>query len=460
MEGNMKEYDVIVIGSGSGAIVLNEALAHGAKAALVEKGPRIGGTCLNYGCIPSKMVIYPADRIMEIIQARELGINVKVEDVDFSAIMARMRKSRDEGEQAVRKGIEQLDGLDFYEGEGHFTEDYILDVNGDKIRGDKIFIASGARPLIPPFKGLEEVDFLTNESVLELREKPESMIIIGGGYIGVEFAHFFAAMGTKVTVIEMADRLILSEEPEIADLLHGELSKRMDISLNAKVVEVKKDSNGIKVLAEDVSNGEQTEFFAKTALMALGRKSNADLLKVENMDVELDKKGFIKVNEYFETSRKNVFAVGDANGQNMFTHAANREAALVIDNVLHDEKATLDHTLVPHAVYSYPPIASTGMKEAEAKEKHRVLVGRTRYFETAKGEAMQDRSSFAKAILDRENGKILGFHIIGPHAPVLIQEVVNAMTSGGHASEILEGIHIHPSLSELVPVTLNGLEEV
>jgi dihydrolipoamide dehydrogenase len=314
---------------------------------------------------------------MEIQKTRELGIDVKVENVDFGAIMSRMRKSIDEGEREVREGIQQLDGLDFYEGEGHFVGEYTLEVNGDRIKGDRIFLASGARPLVPPIKGLNEVDFLTNESVLQLKKKPESIIIIGGGYIGVEYAHFFAAVGTKVTVIEMANRLILSEEPEFADLLLRELRKRMTISLNAKVVEVEKEKDGVKVVAEDASNGKQTAYAAKTVMVAIGRRSNADLLKVENTGIEVDKKGFIKVNEYFETSKKDIFAVGDANGQQMFTHAANREAALAIANVLHGDKTTIDSGTVPHAVYSYPSIASVGMTEKDARDNHQILVGKT-----------------------------------------------------------------------------------
>jgi dihydrolipoamide dehydrogenase len=456
----MKEYDFIVIGSGSGMLVVNEALSHGAKVALVDKGPRLGGTCLNYGCIPSKMLIHPADRIMEIRKSNELGVTTKIEDIDFDAIMTRMRESRDGGGREVREGIGQLSGLDFYEGEGCFVDGYTLEINGEKIRADTIFIASGARPFVPLIEGLDDVDFLTNESALELKEKPRSIIIIGGGYIGVEYAHFFEAMGVTVTIMEMADRLILSEEPEIADVLLKELGQRMRIHLNTRVVEVGKVGAGVKVITEDANNGKQTEFRADTFMVAMGRRSNADLLKVENTGVEVDKRGFIKVNEYLETSMKNIFAVGDANGQQMFTHVANREAALAINNVLHEDKAIIDRSAVPHAVYSYPPIASVGLNEKDARESHQVLVGRTHYYEVAKGEAMLEKEGFAKAILDKESGNILGFHIIGPQAPILIQEVVNAMTFGGHGNEINEGIHIHPALSELIPVTLNGIEEV
>ncbi len=455
----MREYDVIVIGSGSGMIVAGEAASHGASVAVIDKGPRLGGTCLNYGCIPSKMLIHPADRVMEIRKGKELGIETEVKNVDFRAIMRRMRESRDGREKEVRKGIKFSEALDFYEGECRFSGDYTLEVNGETLKGDRIFLASGSRPVIPPFKGLESAGYLTNETVLELEERPESIIIIGGGYIGVEFAHFFEAMGTEVTVIEMADRLVLAEEPEVSGLLHRELSKRMTIALNTKVAEVRGDTGGVTVTAEDTGSGKRQEYRVRRILVAVGRRSNADLLQVENTGVKVDQKGFITVNDFFETSKKNIFAIGDANGQQMFTHAANREAALAINNVLHDDKRKLDYGTVPHAVYSYPQIASVGLTEAAARQKHRVRTGTTGYHEVAKGEAMMERDGFAKAVVDEKSGEILGFHIIGPYAPMLIQEVVNAMASGHHGSEINQGIHIHPALSELVPVTLNSLGE-
>lgn len=455
----MKEYDVIVIGSGCGMIAAGEAASHGASVAVIDKGPRLGGTCLNYGCIPSKMLIHTADRIMEIKKGEELGIETEIKNIDFSAIMQRMRESRNGEEQEVRKGIKFSEALDFYEGECRFSGDYTLEVNGETLKGDMIFLASGSRPVIPPFQGLENVDYLTNETVLELKERPESIIIIGGGYIGVEFAHFFQAMGAKVTVIEMADRLVLAEEPEIAGLLHRELSKRMTIALNTKVAEVREDAGGVTVTAEDTGSGKRREYRAERILVAVGRRSNADRLAVENTGVKLDQKGFVVVNDFFETSKKNIYAIGDANGQQMFTHAANREAALAINNVLHDDKMKLDYGTVPHAVYSYPQIASVGLTEATAREKHHVLMGKTGYHEVAKGEAMMEREGFAKAVVDEKSGEIVGFHIIGPYAPMLIQEVINAMASGHHVSEINQGIHIHPALSELVPVTLNSLGE-
>jgi len=454
----MNNYDVIVIGSGCGSIIADEAAAHGFKTALVDRGP-LGGTCLNVGCIPSKMLIYPADRIVEIEEAKKLGVEAGISNIDFKSIMERMRHNIRENQSHIREGIKQAKKLDFYEGEGHFTGDYTLEVNGEKIKGKKIFIASGSRPFIPPIKGLDSVGYLTNETVLELKAKPDSLIIIGGGYIAVEYGHFFAAMGTKVTMLEMAERLVLPEEPEISELLRKALSKRMAVYTGAQAIEVKQKGNGVAVLVKDKKTGKEQSYSGQSVLMAVGRRSNADILKVENTGVATDKRGFIKVNQYLETSKKNIFAVGDANGQQMFTHVANREAVIVAHNAFYAARFKMNYSAAPHAIYSHPQIASVGLTEENARKKHKVLVGRAKYNDVAKGEAMMETEGLAKAIVEKESEKILGFHIIGPYAPVLIQEVVNAMASGGHTGEIDQGLHIHPALTELIPTVLNNLEE-
>jgi dihydrolipoamide dehydrogenase len=454
----MKKYDVIVIGSGCGMNIVNEALAHGLGVALVDKGP-LGGTCANLGCIPSKMLIFAAERIAEIQEARKLGIEAAIRKIDFNFIMERMRKSISENQEHMRHGVSHAEKLGFYEGEGHFIDEYTLEVNGEQIKGDKIFIASGARPLIPPIKGLNSVDYLTNETVLQLKERPESLIIIGGGYIAVEYGHFFAAMGTRVTIIEMADRLVLAEEPEISELLKKELSRRMDVYTNVQAEAVKGNEHGVTVVVNDSRGGGKKEFTAQKILVAVGRRSNADLLKVENTGVEVDRRGFVKVNEYLETTKKNIFAVGDANGQQMFTHVANQESVLAAHNAIHGSKLKMDYSAAPHAVYSHPQIASVGLTEENARKTHKILVGKARYSDVAQGEAMMEENGFAKAIVEANSEKILGFHIIGPYAPILIQEVINVMASAGNINHLQAGMHIHPALAELILETLGHLEE-
>jgi mycothione reductase len=453
----MKKYDVIVIGSGCGMNIIEEALGHEMSAALVDKGP-LGGTCANLGCIPSKMLIFAADRIAEIQEAKKLGIEAEVKNIDFGFIMERMRKSVRENQEHIRQGIAETKNLGFYEGEGRFVGDYTIGVNDEKITGDRIFLASGSRPLVPPIKGLDSMDFLTNESILQLKEKPESLIIIGGGYIAVEYGHFFAAMGTKVTMLEMADRLVLAEEPEISELLRKELSRRMDIFIGVQAEEVKSAGHSVTVIVNDLKAGSKKEFTAQRILVAVGRRSNADLLEVEDTGVEVDRRGFIKVDEYLETSKKNIYAVGDANGQQMFTHVANVEASLAADNAIHGSKMKMDYSAVPHAVYSHPQIASVGLTEEAAGKAHKILVGKAKYSDVAQGEAMMEEDGFAKAVVEADTGRILGFHIIGPYAPILIQEVVDAMASGVGLDQIQTSMHIHPAISELIPAVLSNLE--
>jgi dihydrolipoamide dehydrogenase len=242
--------------------------------------------------------------------------------------------------------------------------------------------------------------------VLQLKEKPESIIIIGGGYIAVEYGHFFASMGTKVTILEMANRLILSEEPAISELLKQKLSSRMEVHTNALVEEVKTKNSNFAVVDKDANTSEQKEFIAQKVLVAVGRRSNADLLKVEKTGVEIDSRGYIKVDEYMETSKKYIYAAGDANGQQMFTHVANREAGVAANNMLHYSKEKMNYGAAPHAVYSHPQIASVGLTEETAKKDHTILVGTAKYSDIAKGQAMMEEDSFAKAIVDKKTEKI------------------------------------------------------
>jgi mycothione reductase len=455
----MKQYDVIVIGSGAGASLVNASLIHGLSTALVERGP-VGGTCLNLGCIPSKILIFPADRIMEIQEASKVGIRAEIKEIDFQGIMERMRNTVRQDRESMRRELNNVPELDFYEDQARFVDEYVLEVSGETIKGEKIFIASGARPLIPPIGGLEKTGYLTNESVLDLKKRPESVIIIGGGYIAAEYGHFFSAMGAQVSILQRGRRLLKSEEPEISSLLEEQMAKRMKVHTHTEVMEASAGGNICRVIAKDTDTGETRAFSAEKLLVAAGRKSNADLLKVEETGVQTDEKGYIIVDEYLETTKKDIFALGDAIGKQMFRHAANHEANLVLENAIHGENMKMNFRQVPHAVFSYPQIASVGLTEAAAKKLHEdVLVGIASYREVAKGQAMMETHGFAKAVVQEGTGNILGFHIIGPHASILIQEVINAMASDATVMPIVKGMHIHPALCELIQAAIGNLQE-
>jgi dihydrolipoamide dehydrogenase len=455
----VKSYDVIVIGSGSGMTVVEGALRQGLTVALVDKGP-LGGTCLNVGCIPSKMLIFPADRVMDIEEARKLGIDARVNKVDFSAIMDRMRNTIQPSQEHMRHGIHGVPNLDYYEAIGQFSDKYTMKIDGETIRCKKIFIASGARPFIPPIQGIESCAYLTNETILALKRKPKSLIIIGGGYIAAEYGHFFAAMGTQVTIVQRGVRMVPNEEPEMSALLQQALGKRLTIYTNTEAVEVQKNRDGCLVVGKDKQTGEERRISAETLMVAAGRRSNADLLQVEHTGVQTDARGFITVNGYLETNVKHIWAWGDAIGTHMFRHVANVESEIAWHNANHEEKIPMDYHAVPYAIFSYPQIASVGLTEERAKQSYDILVGRAQYTDVAKGEAMMEQDGFAKAIVDKNTRKILGFHIIGPAAPILIQEVVNVMAIGGTVAHLAHGMHIHPALPELIVRTLGSLQPV
>jgi dihydrolipoamide dehydrogenase len=454
----MKRYDVVVIGAGDvGLGVAFKASADDLKVCLIEKA-QVGGTCVNNGCVPSKTLIHVADRILEIRDSAKLGINAEITALDFKAVMARTRRVVADGTNGIRQAVDNTENITFYNGAASFISEKTLLVGKEKIYGKKIFIASGSRPSVPPMKGLDTVPYLTSETLLLLEERPESMIMIGGGYIGLEYAHFFSAFGTKVTVVERSTRLLSFEEPEISELLKREMSGRMDIRLGMDVAEVKRSAGGCTVLAKDIGTGRKTEFSAEMLMVATGRKSNADILNVGNAGIGTGAADFVQVNDYLETNKRNIWALGDAIGRSMFTHAGDRMAEIAWHNATHRKKIRMDFRSVPHAVYVQPQVASVGLTEEQARKDHEILVGKAMYSDTVMGEAMREEKGFAKAIVERKTQRILGFHIIGPHASMLIQEMVNAVAAGGDVQSITGSMHTFPALSDLIPEALSNLE--
>ena len=400
---------------------------------------------------------------MEIRESGKFGITAQIAAVDFPAIMERMRKTVAKSHDRMKEAVEKAEEFDFYGGEAQFTGDHTLEVNGKTVKGKDIFIVAGVRPLVPAIRGIEGVEYLTNESVLRLTELPGSLIIVGGGYIAAEFAHFFEAMGTTVTIVQRNKRLVPDEEPEVSELLGTALSRRMKVHVDTEVTEVKQTGKVVTVTAKERGSGKQREYTASHLLVAAGRRPNTDNLMVSNTGVTVNEKGFIVVDEFYETSKKGIWAFGDIIGKKMFRHSANHEAELVWHNAVHGKKSRMNYLTVPHAVFSYPEIASVGLSEVEAVKlmgKKEVLVGKAMYTDVARGEAMMETEGFAKAIVHGKTGKIVGYHIIGPQASVLIQEVVNAMAADGNLWTVAKGMHIHPALPEVVLKAFAKLQPV
>ena len=447
----MKEYDIISIGSGSATSIVTQALSgdNTLSAAIIEKDAP-GGICLTRGCIPSKMILYPAELISNIYQSSKFGIDVDINDIDFDTIMNRMRDHVDEQSKNIGKNLERSDEIDFYHTKGEFIDDYILKVGKKKIKGKKIFIGSGSEPLIPDIKGLDESGYITSEGLLRLKELPEKVVVIGGGYIAAEYGFFLSMMGSKVTIIGRNDQFVPGEEPEISDVLKKRLSRYMKIYTGLEAVSVKRKDDTKLVIAEN-GKGKRKGFKCDEILVAAGRKSNSEYLKPRRSSIETDEKGWIKVNEKMETSKKNIWAFGDATGEHMFKHVANQEAEIVYYNAFTERERKMDYHAVPHAIFTNPEVASVGMLEEEANGKFETLIGYYPFEDTGKGMAMMSEDHFVKVIVEKNTYRILGAHIVGPQASILVQEVVNLMnTQDQSANPIFRGMHIHPALSEVV----------
>jgi dihydrolipoamide dehydrogenase len=452
----MKEYDFIVIGTGSAMDIVNAIIQQEphVKIAVIDKDTP-GGICLTRGCIPSKILLYSAELIRTIERAEEFGITVDVKNVNFQKVMQRMRTLIGNDINALRQGLTHSKNVDYYKTVAEFTAPYTLRVGNETITSKTIFLCTGSKPEIPPIKGIEEVGYQTSDTLLAMDTLPESIAIIGGGYIAAEYGHFLAAMGSKVTVIGRNPQFIPEEEPEVSSLAKRELQKHMTIITNHEVRRAEKTAAGKKrLVAVSRETGKELGITADEILVASGRGPNTDVLHPEKGGVKIDENGWITVDEYLQTSQPNVWALGDADGRYMFKHVANYEALIVYFNAVRKGKIKADYHAVPHAVFTYPEIASVGLKEEEAIEKYgkeNVLIGIERYEDTAKGLAMGVKDYFAKVIVERKTMKILGAHIIGPYASILIHEIINLMyTPTQSVQPIVEGMHIHPALSEVV----------
>ncbi len=447
----MKEYDLIVIGAGSGLdVAAYAARQKGLKCALIEEGP-MGGTCLNRGCIPSKMLIHAADLLTEIKRAHLFGLDVKLDSIDLKKIVGRASRQVDGEAQKIEVAIRNNPNLTLYKERGFFVGRKTLETkSGERLRAEKILIAAGTRPTRPPIEGLESVGCLTSTEALRLKRLPKSIIILGGGYISAELAHFFGSLGSKITIVDRGDRLIKREDRAISETFTELFSQKFDLIFNSTVKRVRLE-NGLKVTTLLSRSGEK-EISAEELLIATGRRPNSDLIQAEKAEIELDEKGYIKTDQFLETSQPGLFALGDIAGKFAFKHSANLEAVYVRNNLFSEKKLAVDYAAMPHAIFSSPQVAGVGLTEEAATDLGLdYQVGLSRYKNTGMGKAIEEETGFVKVIIDRKARTILGGHILGPAASILIQEIVTAMKAAeGKISAITNSIHIHPALSEVV----------
>ncbi len=458
----MKKYDFLVVGTGAANIVTDAAIDAGKSVAIIEKG-RFGGTCLNRGCIPTKTLITPIDYKKDFERLKDIGVAEGEFEINWQKLKERMWNHIDSHSQEVLEAYQAEENVDIYQGKGFFVAEKVLRVEykdgslSEELTADIILLAHGARTRIPDTKGLSEIDYITSENFFgdHFPDKPfQSLAILGGGVIASEFAHLFANLGTKVTIIQHNPRLLPNFDKDIVDVLIKEYQRQnVDIYLHTEMLEIANKDGRIEMRIENLDNGEQKTVTADRIMLAIGLSSNSDLLQIENAGVKTDRRGWIRTNEYLETSVPGVFSIGDANGRFQLRHVANYEAEILAFNLFErfqnnagdqpTPRRRVRYDTVPAAVFSEPQIASVGLNTKMAEEQgFEVVYGRYEYGQTSKpfamGYAFGDQSNFVKVLADRRTETLLGAQIVGPEASVLVQIYTNLMNSGKHEYQIID----------------------
>lgn len=448
-------HDLMVIGSGSGNTFLDERFEH-LSLAMVERGA-FGGTCLNRGCIPSKMLIYPATVVRLAQEAKALGVDLTLDAVHWREIRDRTFGRIDaiaEGGEGYRRG---QDHLTVYGGDATFVGDRTVDVVDptgatQRVSADRVVLAAGARPRIPAVDGLDTVPFYTSDTIMRVDELPKHLVVIGGGFIAAEMAHVFGTFGSKVTIIGRSPRVLSHEDWEIGTRFTTAIAEYFDLRVHVTVTAVESTPTGILAHCSDGSTVE-----GDTLLVAAGRVPNGDQLGVERTGVTMDQYGYVITDGALATEAPGIWALGDIRNPRQLKHLANREADLVGHNLTHpDDQRCIDESAVPHVVFSHPEVAQVGLSEEALQALGRpYLVGRRDYGASAYGWAMEDELGFAKVLVDPDTRMLLGAHILGHEASLLIQPLAQAMALGNTVDEVARTvIYPHPALTEVIEQVL------
>ena len=447
------KYDAIIIGTGqAGSPLAGKLIKHGWKVAIIEKG-NFGGACVNVGCTPTKMYVASARRAYVANNSEELGVSASGVKIDLSKIKSRKDGLVEESRENIRKYLEEMDGLTIYKGEAKFVSSHTVEVNGSQLEAEKIFINVGAKPRIP--EGFENVEYFTNSSILEIEEVPSHLIVVGGGYIGLEFGQVFRRLGSEVTIIEMSDRLLKKEDTDVSEAI-AEILQNEDIAIrvNAKCLSGKKEGNDV-VVEVDCDKSESSKIKGSHILIAAGRVPATDALDLDKAGIETDDNGYIKVNEVLETNVKGVYALGDCNGEGAFTHTAYNDYQIVYDQLLGDQKRTLADRFKCYAAYIDPAVARVGLSEDEAREKGiEYQLAKKPMKKIARAREMGETQGFLKILVEKETDKIIGAAFIGPHVDEIIHSIIDVMYTDKPYTVIRDAIHIHPTISELIPTML------
>ncbi|NKZ12038.1 FAD-containing oxidoreductase [Mycolicibacterium septicum DSM 44393] len=451
-----QSFDAIVIGAGqAGPPLAGRLTAAGQTVAVIER-KLVGGTCVNYGCIPTKTLVASAHAAHLARRGADFGVGTGEVDIDMAKVKARKDAIMLADRHGVEDWLEAMDGATLIRGHARFVDPHTIDVDGRLLRADRIFLNVGGRAVVPEFPGLDGIDYLTNVGILDLDVVPEHLVIVGGSYIALEFAQMYRRFGARVTVVEKGPRLTSREDEDvsatIAEVLRAE---GIDVVLNATGIRFAKRDSGFEVTPRDGAD----PIAGTHLLLAVGRAPNTDDLGLENAGVDLDGRGYVVVDDQLRTTAEHIWAMGDCNGKGAFTHTSYNDFEIVAANLLDDDPRRVSDRVTTYALYIDPPLGRAGMTVDQVRKSGRkALVGKRPMTRVGRAVEKGETEGFMKVVVDAETEEILGAAILGVGGDEVVHSILDVMTAKLPYTAISRTMHIHPTVSELVPTMLQELK--
>jgi len=455
----MRHHDAIVIGTGqSGPALARRLVAAGQKVAVIER-KFFGGTCVNTGCTPTKTLVASAYAAYLARRAGDYGVTIGGPvGVDMRAIKARKDAIAGASRRGVERSLKTLEGCTVYEGHGRFVSEKKIAVNGSEVGADRIFINVGGRASIPPISGIDQVPYFTNSSMMDVDFLPSHLIILGGSYIGLEFAQVYRRFGSEVTVIELGPRLIPREDEDVSHAVAGFLKEEgIDVRVDSKVVGVEKQGNLIAVKFE--SAGNISKVVGTQVLVAIGRRPNTDDLGLDKAGIATDAHGFIQVDDQLRTNVPGIWAMADCNGRGAFTHTSWNDFEIVAANLLDNDQKRVSDRITAYALYTDPPLGRVGMTEAEVRKAGKpALISTMAMEDVSRAYERGETKGFMKIVVDRDSKQILGASLLGLAGDEVIHCILDLMYAKAPYTVMQRAMHIHPTVSEFIPTMLGDLK--
>jgi pyruvate/2-oxoglutarate dehydrogenase complex dihydrolipoamide dehydrogenase (E3) component len=457
-------YDSIVIGAGqAGPTLASRLVSAGEKVALIEKG-WLGGTCVNVGCTPTKALVANARAIQQTRRGAEMGFSIPGNiAIDMAKIKERTQGIVLQSRSGLEKWLGGMEHLTLLKGTASFVSSHTIQVNGEHYEADKIFLNVGARPTIPNFPGIDSVPYLTSTTILDLDIVPEHLVVVGGSYVGLEFAQIFRRLGAKVTVVERGSRLVSHEDTDVSDAVAQILTNEgIDVRLDAECIRLEhanlEQADG-KIEVHVSCRTDPPTVTASHALLAVGRTPNNDLLALDKAGIELDSHGYIQVDDQLHTNVEGIWALGDCNGHGAFTHTSYNDYEIVAANLLDGDSRRLSDRIPAHALYIDPPLGQIGMTEEQVRKTGEpALIGTRAMTRVGRAAERGETQGFIKILVDKESQLILGASILGTEADEAIHCILTAMYARKPISLLQRSVHIHPTVAELIPTTAQDLK--